>query len=200
MLYISTRGSSEPSLICVTGINSIIMYSVSVLSTLLPTSSALLTVLISVVNLVVTVVAAPLPDRIGRKPCLLISVAGMGINAFLFAIALYYSIRILAAVVAVLFVASFAVGLGPVPFILSTELVSQEAIGAAQAWALAANWIATFLVAQFFPMLNSVLDRGRVFYIFTAVSALASVFIYFRVPESKGKKDADEVWGRHWAD
>ncbi|KAI9757671.1 MAG: hypothetical protein M1815_000318 [Lichina confinis] len=178
------------------GINSIIMYSVAILSTLLPTRSALITVLISAVNLIVTVLASPLPDRIGRKPCLLISVAGMGTNALLMAISLYFSLSILSALAALLFVVSFAVGLGPVPFILSTELVSQEAVGAAQAWALAANWIATFLVAQFFPILSSVLDRGRVFYIFTALSVVSFAFVYFRVPESKGKKDADEVWGR----
>ena len=172
------------------------MYSVAILSTLLPTRSALITVLISAVNLIVTVLASPLPDRIGRKPCLLISVAGMGTNALLMAISLYFSLSILSALAALLFVVSFAVGLGPVPFILSTELVSQEAVGAAQAWALAANWIATFLVAQFFPILSSVLDRGRVFYIFTALSVVSFAFVYFRVPESKGKKDADEVWGR----
>ena len=172
------------------------MYSVSLLSALLPTTSTLLTVLISVVNLVVTVVCAPLPDRIGRKPCLLISVAGMGLNALVLAISLHFSIAILSAVAAVLFVVFFAIGLGPVPFMLSTELVGQEAVGAAQSWALAGNLVSTFLVAQFFPMVNDALGRGRVFYIFATFAALFFLFILWRVPESKGKKDADEVWSR----
>lgn len=172
------------------------MYSVSLLSTLLPTTSALLTVVVSAVNLVVTTVCAPLSDRIGRKVCLLLSIAGMGVNSILLAISIYFSIPILSAVATLLFVASFAVGLGPVPFILATELVGPEAVGATQSWALAANWIATFLVAQFFPMLNTALGRGRVYYVFAGLAAASFAFVLLRVPESKGKKNADEVWAR----
>src|SRR5690606_30972874 len=60
------------------GINSIIMYSVSLLADLLPMSSALLTILISAVNLITTVACSPLPDRLGRKTCLLMSIVGQG--------------------------------------------------------------------------------------------------------------------------
>ena len=176
------------------------MYSVSILSTLLPTQSALITVIISAVNLVATIVFAPLADHIGRKTCLLISIAGMGLNAAFLALSIYYSLRNLSAAATLLFVTAFAFGLGPVPFILSTELVSQEAVGAAQSLALAANWIATFLVAQSFPVLQVYLDRGRVFYVFAAMAVVAFGFVVWWVPETMGKKDADEVWGRERRD
>ncbi len=179
-----------------TGINSIVMYSVTFLSTLLPATAALLTVAVSALNVFITLLCAPLSDKLGRKTCILLSIAGMGVNSILLGLGMYYSVKVLSAVAMLLFVASFAVGLGPVPFILANELVGPEAVGATQSWALAANWIATFLVSQFFPILNKALGRGRVYYVFAAFAAVFGAFIAWWVPETKGKSGADEVWGR----
>ncbi|KAJ5692701.1 hypothetical protein N7462_002124 [Penicillium macrosclerotiorum] len=180
-----------------TGINSIIMYSVSLLQTILPTTAALLTVLISAINLIMTLLCSPLPDKIGRKTCLLLSIAGMGSSSVLLALGIYFTQPIASAIAALLFVACFAVGLGPVPFILASELVGPEAVGAAQSCALAANWIATFVVAQFFPVLNDVLGgRGKVYWVFAVLAGVLGAFISRWVPETKGKANADEVWGR----
>lgn len=183
------------------GINSIIMYSVSLLRDLLPFNSALLTILISAINLFTTVACSPLPDKLGRKTCLLLSIAGQGISALVLALSILFQTKILSAVVVVFFVAFFAVGLGPVPFMLASELVGHEAVGATQSWCLAASYVTTFLVAQFFPIINIELNHalgraGWVYFIFAALAVLCGLFVYWRVPETKGKKDADEVWGR----
>ncbi len=111
------------------GINSIIMYSVALLSNLLPTTATLLAVGVSVVNLVATIVFSPLTDKWGRKPCLLLSIAGMGVNSALLACGILFSVKALSATATVLFVTFFAIGLGPVPFILASELVGPEAVG-----------------------------------------------------------------------
>ncbi|KAH8432067.1 putative MFS glucose transporter [Aspergillus melleus] len=180
-----------------TGVNSIIMYSVSLLQTILPTTAALLTVIVSAINLIITLVCSPLPDKIGRRTCLLLSISGMGCNSVLLASGIYFHLKALSVIAVLLFVASFAVGLGPVPFILASELVGPEAVGAAQSWALAANWIATFIVAQFFPMLNDALGgRGKIYWIFAAMALVLGGFIYGWVPETRGKTNVDEVWGR----
>jgi sugar porter (SP) family MFS transporter len=179
-----------------TGMNSIVMYSVSLLQSILPTTAALLSVIISAINLVITLLCSPLPDRIGRKTCLILSICGMGCSSILLAISIYVNGKILTASAALLFVSSFAIGLGPVPFILASELVGPEAVGAAQSWALGANWVATFVVAQFFPILNDALGRGKVYWVFAAMAGLLGGFIYRYVPETKGKANADEVWGR----
>jgi sugar porter (SP) family MFS transporter len=183
------------------GINSIIMYSVSLLADLLPISSALLTILISVVNLGTTVACSPLPDRLGRKTCLLLSIVGQGSSSLVLAFSIVYDVKVLSAISVLFFVAFFAVGLGPVPFILASEMVDQPAVGATQSWALGANYIATFIVAQFFPIINTALNNalgghGWVYYLFAALAAMCAVFVSWRVPETKGKKDMDEVWGR----
>ncbi|GJC79818.1 putative metabolite transport protein YBR241C [Colletotrichum liriopes] len=183
------------------GINSIIMYSVSLLTDLLPVSSALLTILISVVNLITTAACSPLPDKLGRKRCILISIIGQGTSSFILALSIQFGVKILSAVSVVTFVAFFAVGLGPVPFILASELVGQEAVGATQSWSLGSNYIATFLVAQFFPIVNNALNQwlggaGWVYFLFAGFALLFALFVSVKVPETKGKKDVDEVWGR----
>ncbi|KAI1767137.1 general substrate transporter, partial [Hypoxylon sp. FL1150] len=183
------------------GINSIIMYSVSLLRDLLPINSALLTIIISAINLITTVACSPLPDKLGRKTCLLLSIFGQGTSALVLALSILFETKILSAIVVLFFVAFFAVGLGPVPFILASELVGQEAVGATQSACLGANYVATFLVAQFFPIINVALNErfggaGWVYFIFTALAILCGLFVLWRVPETKGKKDADEVWGR----
>ena len=183
------------------GINSIIMYSVSLLQGLLPINSALLTIIISIINLGVTIAASPLPDRLGRKACLLTSIIGQGSSSLALALSIVFGIKILSAISVLLFVALFAVGLGPVPFILASELVGPEAVGATQSWALGANYAATFLVAYLFPIVNTALNNafggaGWVYFIFAGFALIFTGFITRNVPETLGKKDADEVWGR----
>ncbi|KAM0326114.1 hypothetical protein ACHAQA_006707 [Verticillium albo-atrum] len=183
------------------GINSVIMYSVSLLADLLPFSSALLTILISIIGLIMTIACAPLPDRLGRKTCILISIIGQGSSALILALSIRFGVKILSAVSVAFFVGFFAVGLGPVPFILASELVGQEAVGATQSWCLAANYVATFLVAQFFPIINTALNNalggaGWVYFIFAGFAAIFAVFTVWKIPETKGKKDWNEVWGR----
>ena len=177
------------------GINSIVMYGVSLLAGLLKSNSALLNVFVSLLNLVVTFSCAPLPDIIGRKPAILGSIAGMGTSSVLLAIGIRSSIPTLSAIAVLAFVASFGFGLGPVPFILSSELVGPEAVGATQTWALVANWLATFAVAQFFPLVNEMLGKGVVYFVFGGLAVFFFAFIAWWVPETKGKKSAEEVWG-----
>ncbi|KAI1178562.1 general substrate transporter [Nemania sp. FL0916] len=183
------------------GINSIIMYSVSLLKDLLPINSAVLTIIISAINLVTTIACSPLPDKLGRKTCLLLSIFGQGTSALALALSILFEAKIISALAVLFFVAFFAVGLGPVPFILASEMVGPEAVGAVQSCCLGANYLATFLVAQFFPIINLALNErfggaGWVYFIFTGLAVLCGLFVMWRVPETKGKKDADEVWGR----
>lgn len=176
------------------------MYSVSLLSSLLPTTAALLIVCVSALNVVVTTLCAPLSDKIGRKTCILLSIAGIGTCSVLLALGLLFGIKILAAVATLIFVAAFAVGLGPVPFILANELVGPEAVGATQSVGLAANWIGTFLVSQFFPIVDKALGgQGKVYFVFAGFAVILGAFIAWWVPETRGKSGIEEVWGKREA-
>jgi MFS family permease len=197
--------NSRPALLAVTsvmigqqlcGINSIVMYGVSLLSDLLAANSALLNIFVAVLNIIVTTASAPLVDKLGRKPCLLASIGGMGTSSILLAVGITRHLSVLSGIAVLLFVSFFGLGLGPIPFILSSELVGPEAIGATQSWALAANWIATFVVAQFFPIVSEAMGKGEVYYLFAGIAAIFGAFVAYYVPETKGKANADEVWGK----
>lgn len=180
------------------GINSINMYSVSLLRGLLPISSLLLTILISLMNVITTILCAPLPDWLGRKFCLLMSIIGMGAMSLLLAISLISGIKLLSALAVVLFVGFFATGLGPVPFMMASELVGQEAVGATQSWCLAGNYLSSYIVAQFFPLVNSWLNSilggvGWVFFVFTAMAVVSWTFVTYFVPETKSKNRSVEI-------
>ncbi|OAP56006.1 hypothetical protein AYL99_10158 [Fonsecaea erecta] len=177
------------------GINSVVMYSVDILGRIMPQHAGLVTVIVSAVNVLATLLASPLPDKIGRKPCLLISIIGMGSASGMLYAGLAKNIQALTIVAVAIFVASFGIGLGPIPFILASELVGSEAVGAVSSCALAANWLSTFLVAMFFPILNKVL-QSNVWWIFVGVAVFWAVFVVLFVPESRGKANADEVWRR----
>lgn len=180
-----------------TGINSIVMYGVSLLSSLLSSSSALLNILVSILNIVATAGFAPLSDKpkLGRKGVLLISIAGMSISSILLGIGIRAGIKALSAICVLTFVASFAFGLGPVPFMLASEMVDGKGVSATQSWALAGNWIATFLVAQFFPVVNEALGKGIVYFLFAILGAIFFTSVWWYVPETRGKKGMSEVWG-----
>lgn len=172
------------------------MYGTSLLASLLRSNSAVLNLAVSALNILVTLACAPLPDKLGRRRCLLLSILGMGLSSLGLALSVQRRAPALSAASVLCFVGAFGLGLGPVPFILSSELVGPEAVGATQGWALAANWIATFAVAQFFPVVNEALGEGRVYFVFAALAAAFAAFVAWWVPETKGKTSADEVWGR----
>lgn len=172
------------------------MYGVSLLTDLLAANSPLLNLSVSLLGTLTTTLFAPLVDSLGRRTCILTSTFGMGLSSFFLALSIGNNLPILSAVSVISFVTSFAFGLGPVPFILSSELVGPEAVGATQSWALATNWVATFVIAQFFPAVNEALGNGRVYYLFAGIAGLFWLFVAWWVPETKGKTDIDEVWGK----
>lgn len=179
-----------------TGINSIIMYSVSILSSIFPSNSELLSVYISLINLFATIIFSPLSDRLGRKVCILVSLSGMFLSSVMLASGMNFGVNFFAAAGCLLFVGAFAIGLGPIPFILASELVGPEAVGAVQSWSLSANLLATFVIAQFFPLVNEAMGgQGRVYILFALFDVVFALFISSYVPETKGKTSMVQVWG-----
>ncbi|KAJ2043118.1 hypothetical protein GGI08_007509 [Coemansia sp. S2] len=168
------------------GINTVFFYSSSVLEKIFSSHvSSILTVMIGVLNVLATASGALIVDRFGRRPLLFSSMAAMAVSVTLLGLGLALKLNMLAVVSLYLVVASFAPGYGPVPFLLGTEFFDVRAAGAGGSWALAANWVGTFMVAVAFLPLQNLMGEW-VFAIFVSALIVCGVVFYFKIPETKG--------------
>ncbi|KAG0225454.1 sugar transporter [Mortierella sp. GBAus27b] len=177
------------------GINGVIFYSTAIMSQILPSSGAMITVYISIVNTIMTLIAAYLMDRAPRRSLLLTSSVSMGLCSFLLAFSLGYEIPLLSAFSIIAYVAAFALGLGPIPFLIIPEVVDTLGVASASAFALSVNFVSNFVVSAMFLKLQEWWG-GNVFYLFGIILAGLSVAINRIVPETKGK--TPEEVARSW--
>lgn len=177
------------------GINSIVFYGVSVLISIFPNRSVIINFLISLVNVVVTFAAAQVVDRLGRKPLLLTSVTFLGILSAVMGVGILSNSAILSIVGTFTYITFFAIGLGPIPFLLVGEVTQTKAKALAQSWGTAMNWVATFIVGYSFPILKNLFLGGGTYFIFTAMCVVSFIFIQTKIPETKGTTSYEQVWG-----
>ena len=188
----------------VTGINTVIYYAPTIFqfAGITSASSAILaTVGVGVVNVIFTIVAIALLDRVGRRPLLLIGLAGMVfsltlLGAVFFLPSLLSSLGDLAVVGLMLYVASFAIGLGPVFWLLISEIYPLKVRGLAMSIASEANWGSNLIIALTFLTLVQVLGRSGTFWLYAIVGVGAWVFAFLLIPETKGKtlEEIEEHW------
>lgn len=176
------------------GINAVVFYGVLIVATLFPTHAVILNCAISLVNVVVTYHSATVVDSRGRKPLLLTLVSVMGLSAFLVAFSTVLGLGSLSVLAIFLYIGAFAMGMGPIPFLLIAEVSQLCVTSMAQSYGTVMNWLATFVVGYFFPILNETIG-GWVFALFGCVCVGTVVVVGRYLPETKGKKNYNEVWG-----
>src|SRR4051794_7614741 len=177
----------------ITGINTVIYYAPSLLQGAgLGNSAALLAnVGIGVVNVGMTIVAIRLLDRTGRRPLLLTGTAGMAVGmvitglAFLGGAHLHGATAYLGIAGLLIYTGSFAVGLGPVFWLMIAEIYPLRIRGQAMSVATIANWGANFVVTiSFLTLLNALTPKG-VFFLFAVLTLVALGYFAKRVPETR---------------
>lgn len=166
-----------------TGINAIIFFGVSILQQAAPTHSVAINLGIAVVNLVVTCLAAYPIDKLGRKPLLIGSLLGIACGTFGMGYGLNRDSALVGGLSAILVVVAFASGMGPIPFLLISEITPRDAQGAAQSVGTTFNWIATFIIGEFFPLVKSILGYN-VFYLFSSFCLCGAFMIYTYIQET----------------
>merc|ERR1712154_364707 len=142
-----------------------------------------------------------LVDRFGRKMLLIISDVLMGVS--MIALGIYFVLKetesentidklaFLPITATMLFIASFSIGFGPLPWLLNSELFPREAKALASSLGGMFNWSCAFLVVYFYPMAETALTKYYCYFFFALVCLLGSVFIIAFVPETKGKTEED---------
>lgn len=199
------------------GINVVMFYTVSICQSAgFSYSSGLATVLIGAVQVVGTVAACFLMDRVGRRYLLIVAGVGMALSCL--SLGAYYhateqqgaeSLSSLVSTVApptslatndlswlalaslVGYILAFALGWGPIPMLLMSEIFPARARGAASAVASLTNWMVAFLITKEFAMLQDVLGMDGTFWFFGTCCFAAVAYVWYSVPETKGKSLED---------
>ena len=178
------------------GINAVIFYSVDIFdaagSTLDPKVAA---IIVGVVQVVVTYIASAIVDRAGRRVLLLLSASIMGLCLAI--LGLYFCLKNkgddvsdigwLPLLCVTVFIVMFSLGFGPLPWMMMGEVFAPNIKAAASSIAVCTNWTLTFLVTFSFGKLIVGLGEDWTFWLFAIICGIATVFIFYLVPETKGK-------------
>jgi sugar porter (SP) family MFS transporter len=178
----------------VTGINTVIYYAPTLLhgAGFGSSASLLANVVNGAVNVAMTLVAIRLLDRVGRRPLLIGGTSGMVVGMLIvgtsFAVGgahLGGGYAYLAIAGLLVYTGSFAIGLGPVFWLLIAEIYPQQIRGPAMSVATLANWAANFVVTVSFLSLLDAIGGTGVFFLFAGLSLVGLVYMVKRVPETK---------------
>jgi sugar porter (SP) family MFS transporter len=189
----------------ITGINTVIYYAPIIFQRAgMPGAAAsiLATMGVGVANVIMTVVALMLLDRAGRRPLLLVGEAGMVASLALlaagFAAGSQGATATITTVSLVAYVGFFAIGLGPVFWVMISEIYPLRVRGAAMSVATFANWFSNLVVALVFPSLIAGLGPVVAFSGFAVIGVLGFLFSFRVVPETRRRtlEEIERQWDR----
>jgi SP family arabinose:H+ symporter-like MFS transporter len=145
--------------------------------------------IVGLVNMLFTVVAIVLADKVGRRPLLLVATAGMGVSLVLLGAAFKFPLLPASALLLIilLYIAFFASAMGPLVWVVMAEIFPIKVRGAAMGLATLILWLADFAVTLTFPVISDRFHPATAFWIYAAMCALDLVFMWFYLPETKGK-------------
>ena len=185
------------------GINAIMYYSTKIFATagVGVKDSFMSSAIVGLVNVLFTFVAIAFVDKAGRRALLLIGltvqVAALATVGAMFH-AGYNGLPLLLAILA--FIGAFAMAMGPISWILCSEIFPTKVRGRAMSVATFVIWTSCYIVAQTFPMLNDnpAIGPAMTFWVYGACSLASLVFVAAMVPETKGRslEEIEASWGR----
>jgi len=161
-------------------------------------------ILLAFVNLVFTFVAMFTVDKFGRKPLLYIGSVGMVIGFLLLGVSLQQeSVGMVSLIGVLIFIASFALSMGPVVWVLLSEMFPNKIRSVAMSVAVAAQWAANYVVSQSFPVvmgsetnISAPWNGSLPYFIFIAFILIIVFVTYKFIPETKGKslEEIESFW------
>ena len=140
------------------------------------------------VNLVFTIIAMRMVDSWGRRKLMLLGSAGLSIVYLFLGLSYYLELQGIVVLIFVLIaIAIYAMTLAPVTWVILSEIFPNKVRGAAMSIATTSLWIACFILTYTFPLLNSSLQASGTFWLYAFICLSGLLFIYTRLPETKGK-------------
>jgi MFS family permease len=171
----------------ITGINTVIYYAPQIFQLVgykAAETALFATVLVGAVNVAMTVVSLWLIDRVGRRPLLIGGLIGMALSLLVLGM---WEESIVAVIATLAFVASFAVSLGPVAWLIISEVYPLGIRGRAMGIATFSNWVCNYFVSLTFLSLIQTLGTSWTFWLYGIICLLGLWFVIKLVPETKGK-------------
>jgi sugar porter (SP) family MFS transporter len=145
-------------------------------------------VITGVVNLAFTFIALATVDHWGRRSLMLFGCVGIAVSHLLIGLAYMYKLKGLAVLIfALAAMGCYAMSLAPITWVLISEIFPNRIRGAAISVAVSALWIACFILTYTFPILEGHIGTGNTFWIYSGICVIGFVFVFLRVPETKGK-------------
>jgi len=189
----------------VTGINVFMYYAPEIFKKLGSGSSAALleTIVVGVVNLSFTIIAIRTVDRLGRKPLMMIGAAGMCVSLVAMGLAAQFQVISLWVLLCILaYIACFALSVGPVTWVILSEIYPTRIRGRALSVATFFLWSANFVVSQTFPMMDenptlvAQFNHGFPFYVYAAFCVVLVLTVWTFFPETKGHslEEIERFW------
>ena len=177
----------------ITGINTIIYYAPQIFQKAgfeTASTAILASMSIGVMNVIMTFVALWLIDIVGRRPLLLTGIIGMIVSLLVLGFAFIFVkeyIGITSVISLMCYVSFFAIGLGPIVWLIISEIYPLEIRGRAMGVAIFFNWAANYIVSLTFLTLIQFLGAAGAFWFYAAVGVFALWFVFKKVPETKNK-------------
>ncbi|MFK7758094.1 MAG: sugar porter family MFS transporter [Flavobacteriales bacterium] len=207
ILGIIVIGTALSALQQFTGINAVLYYGADIFEKALGFGKEdvlLQQILLAFVNLVFTFIAMFTVDKLGRKPLLYIGSIGMILGFLLLGISLQQqAVGFVSLLGVLIFIASFALSMGPVVWVLLSEMFPNNIRSVAMSVAVAAQWAANYVVSQSFPVvMGSEVNNGSTwngslpYFIFIGFILLIVFLTYKFIPETKGKslEEIEDFW------
>lgn len=184
----------------ITGINAILYYAPVIFKGMgLGTDASLTqTIWIGLINVLFTIVSVWLIDKAGRKVLLMIGTSLMTICLAIIGAVFKMDLTAgpLVLIMILIYVAAYAISLGPIVWVMISEIFPNRVRGKAVAIASMALWAGDYLVSQLFPPLLSSAGPSNTFWTFGVISLFVVVFIWRKVPETKGRslEQMEQMW------
>jgi SP family xylose:H+ symportor-like MFS transporter len=190
----------------VTGINAILYYGAEIFSNALgygPEDALKQQLWLGAVNLVFTFIAIYYVDRWGRKPLFIVGTAGMFCGLGVLGISIYVQhLGVFSLLAILLFIASFAMSMGPVVWVMLSEMFPNSIRSVAMSIAVAAQWLFNAVVANSFPVINgSAVNQDQFngalpYFIFAFFCLITMIFVWQLIPETKGRtlEEMEALW------
>ncbi|KAF4695266.1 hypothetical protein FOZ60_005133 [Perkinsus olseni] len=176
------------------GINAVVFYQTTIFQAAGISNKQMMALVTMIIQVVVTFISCCIMDLAGRRFLLVFAASGMCISAWMLGLFFYLqdvtgltNVGWLALASAYCYIAFFSIGVGPIPWLIMSEIFPNDVRGNAAAIATAVNWLFAFIVTMCLDAYRQAITYQGVFWSFGFICLVMIFFVLFFIPETKGK-------------